>query len=49
MPEQIKNRMVVDSQWEEPEFRVPTSRLQRQRRAYEDAEREDKDKWKIRK
>lgn len=49
MPEQIENRMVVDSQWGEPEYRVPANRLQRQRRAYEDAEMEDKDKWKIKK
>ena len=49
MPEQIENRMVVDSQWDDPEYRVPTIRLQRERMAYEEAEREDDNRWKIEK
>ena len=49
MSEQIENRMVMDSQWDDPEYRVPTSRLQRERRAYEEAEMEDESKWKIKK
>ncbi len=47
MPEQIENRMVMDSQWEDPEYRVPTSRLQRQRRVYEEIEMEDKSEYLI--
>lgn len=41
MPE-IENRMVVDSEWDEEEYGVPSkARLKRMRQAYDDAERED--------
>ena len=40
--EQIENRMVVDSEWGEIEYGVPSpSRLRRIREAYEQAEREE--------
>lgn len=43
MPEQIENRMVVDEEWNEIEYRVPAkNRYLEQRRAYEEAEREEK-------
>lgn len=42
MPEQIENRMVVDSEWDEIEYRVKhRNRYQRQKEAYEQAEREE--------
>ena len=47
MPEQIENHMVVDSHWNEVEYGVPmSSRLTKERQAYEDAEREDSDERK---
>lgn len=43
MPELIENRMVVDSEWDEIEYGVKhQNRYQRQREAYEQAEREEK-------
>lgn len=42
MPEQIENRMVVDSSWNEIEYGVKHKTLfERQQDAYEEAERED--------
>lgn len=42
MPEQIENRMVVDSEWGEIEYGMPNkARMNRQRQAYEAEERED--------
>ena len=42
MPEQIENRMVVDSEWDEIEYGVPRRRtLNRKRRSYDEAEMED--------
>ena len=40
MPEQIENRMVVDSEWNEVEYgiKLNQTRLQRERAAYEDVE-----------
>jgi hypothetical protein len=44
MPDKIENRMVVDGEWGEIEYGVPKgSRLTRERRAYEQAEREEMD------
>lgn len=44
MPYQIENRMVIDSEWEEIEYGVPSrTRLKRERQAYEEAEREDRE------
>lgn len=43
MPEQIENSMVVDCYWNEIEYGVPaSSRIRRERQAYEQAEREEK-------
>ena len=42
MPERIENSMVIDSYWNEIEYGVPdSSRLIRERQAYEQAEREE--------
>ena len=42
MPEIIENRMVVDSEWDEIEYGVPSRRrLQQQRRNYDLEELED--------
>lgn len=42
MPEQIENSMVIDICWNETEYGVPeSSRLRRERQAYEQAEREE--------
>lgn len=42
MSEQIENRMIVDAEWNEIEYRVPVkNRYLEQRRAYEEAEREE--------
>lgn len=42
MPEQIENRMVVDSEWNEIEYGVPReTRQERERRIYDEMERED--------
>lgn len=44
MPYQIENRMVIDSEWGEIEYRMPSSnRMKRERQAFEEAEREDSD------
>ena len=40
--ERVENRMVVDSEWGEIEYGVPSpNRLRREREAYEQAEREE--------
>ena len=40
MTEQIENRMVVDSEWNETDYGVPDkARLRREREAYGEAER----------
>lgn len=42
MPYQIENRMVVDSEWDEIEYGVKhKTRYEREKEAYEEAERED--------
>ena len=42
MPEQIENRMLVDSEWDEIEYGVPRRRtLKRKRRNYDLEELED--------
>lgn len=42
MPEQIENHMVVDSYFNEIEYGVPdSSRLKRERQAYEQAESDE--------
>ena len=42
MPEQVENRMVVDSEWDEIEYGVPCRRtLKRKRRNYDLEELED--------
>ena len=42
--QEIENRMIVDSEWDEIEYGVPSNaRLKRQRQAYEEAEREDRE------
>lgn len=44
MPEQIENRMVVDAEWGEIEYGVPSKRrLQEERRIYDEIEMEDDD------
>lgn len=44
VPEQIENRMVVDSEWGEIEYGVPCKRrLQEERRIYDEIEMEDDD------
>lgn len=46
MPEQIENSMVVDSYWNEIEYGVPaSSRLRRERQAYEQAERGENEQY----
>lgn len=41
---EIENRMVVDSEWGEIEYGIPNKRrLNRERQAYEEAEREDRE------
>lgn len=40
----IENKMVVDWVWDELEYGVPNkARLRRERQAYEEAEREDRE------
>jgi len=40
----IENRMVVDSEWGEIEYGIPNKKLlRRERQAYEEAEREDRE------
>ena len=43
MPEQIESRMVVDSAWDEIEYGVRRNktRFEKQREAYDEAEREE--------
>ena len=43
MPYQIENRMVVDSEWDEIEYgvRINKTRFEKQREAYDEAEREE--------
>lgn len=44
MYEQIENRMVVNWWWDEQEYRMPSkARMKRERQAYEEAEREDRE------
>lgn len=44
MYEQIENRMVVDSEWDEIEYGVPSrARLRRERQNYDEAELEDEE------
>lgn len=44
MKEIIENRMVIDEEWGEIEYRVPNrDRMKRERQAYEEAEREDRE------
>ena len=44
MPEQIENKTVVDSYWDEIEYGVPNrSRIRREMRNYEEAEMEDEE------
>lgn len=44
MPYRIENRMVVDLEWDEIEYRIPNkARLRRERQSYEEAEREDRE------
>lgn len=39
MPEMIENRMLVDSEWDESEYGIPSKRrLERMREAYEEEE-----------
>lgn len=48
MTEQIKNRMVVDWVWDEIEYGIPNKRrIKRERQAYEEAEREDRENGKV--
>ncbi len=42
--EQAENPRVIDWWWDEQEYRAPSrTRLKRERQAYEEAEREDRD------
>ncbi len=42
--EEVENRMVVDSEWDEVEYGVPSRhRITRMRQSYEEAVREDWD------
>ena len=42
--EQIENKMVVDAAWDEIEYGILSKRrLKRERQAYEEAEREDRE------
>lgn len=44
MPEQIENRMVIDSEWNEIEYGVPNkSRLERERRIYDEEEMKEEE------
>lgn len=45
----LENRMVMDEEWGEIEYGVPNKRrLKRQKQAYEEAEREDREDESIR-
>ncbi len=42
--EMIENAMVVDNWWDEQEYRLPSrAQMKRERQAYEEAEREDRE------
>ena len=42
--QEIENKMVVDWVWDELEYGVPNrTRMKRERQAYEEAEREDRE------
>lgn len=44
MEQIVENKMLVDSEWDEQEYRVPNkARLKRLRQAYEEAERVDRE------
>lgn len=44
MIEELENRMVMDSEWNEIEYGVPNNvRLKRERKSYEEEERGDKE------
>lgn len=44
MTEQIENRMVIDWAWDEIEYGVPSrARMKKQRKAYDESEREDRE------
>lgn len=44
MPEMIENHMLIDGYWGETEYGVPSGdRIRRERQAYEEAEREEKE------
>ena len=46
MPEQIENSMVVDEYWGEIEYGIPRkSRLQEERRNYDEIEFGDEEEW----
>ena len=46
--EQIENKMVVDWAWDEIEYGFPSKfRIKRERQAYEEAEREDRENGKV--
>lgn len=41
---ELENRMVIDSEWDEIEYGMPSRRrIKGQRQAYEEAEREDRE------
>lgn len=41
---ELENRMIVDEEWDEIEYGVPSkARLKRERQDYEEAEREDRE------
>ena len=42
--EQVENILTIDWWWDEQEYRVPSNaRMERERKAYEEAEREDRE------
>lgn len=44
MTGELENRMMINSEWNEIEYGVPNKRrLKRERQAYEEAEREDRE------
>lgn len=41
---ELENRMVIDEEWNEIEYGIPNrARMKRERQAYEEAEREDRE------
>lgn len=41
---ELENRMVIDEEWNEIEYGIPSrTRLKRERQAYEEEEREDRE------